>query len=63
MSQIQQGRAVSRRVFKKPKDYLKAEKMYNEAFPEKSGTAADTAKWKPQYSRVTNKIITKTKTA
>lgn len=59
MSQIQQGRAKAKRVFKKPSNFGKAEKMYREVFDGPNKTAADDRKWAPKYSRVTKKQIPK----
>lgn len=59
MSQLQQGRAVAKRVFKRPKSFVKAEKMYDEVFNDRDVVAEQTRKFKPKYSRVTRKIISK----
>lgn len=59
MSQIQQGRAATKRAFKKPKNFMKAQKMYSEVFNDKNDVAAMDKEFKPMYSRVTKKIITK----
>lgn len=59
MSGIQHGRAKGRKTFKKPKSFLKAEKMYKEVFNDRKVAAAHDAAFRPMYSRVTKKLITK----
>lgn len=57
---LQQDRASSKRIFRKPKNFQKAQKMYAEVFNDKNDVAAMDKEFKPMYSRVTKKIITKT---
>lgn len=56
-SGLQQGRASSRRIFKKPKDFKKGEKMYREVFDGPNKALAQDKEFKPKYSRVTHKEI------
>lgn len=56
---LQQGRASTKKIFKAPKDFKKAEKMYREVFDQPNKTAAQDKKWAPKYSRVTHKQIPK----
>lgn len=59
MSDLQQGRGVAKKMFKRPKNFVKAQKDANEVFNADKTTAADTAKWRPVYSRVTHKLVSK----
>lgn len=61
MSDIQQGRAKARKIFKKPKTFAKSEKMYKEVFNDRNVQKEDNAEAAPKYSRVTHKLITKIK--
>lgn len=53
------GRAKSKKIFKKPKDFKKGEKMYREVFDQPNKAAADDKIWKKKYSRVTHKEMSK----
>lgn len=59
MSDLQLGRGKSKRIFKKPKDFRKGEKMYREVFNEDKKAEAQDKEWAKKYSRVTHKQITK----
>lgn len=59
MSDLQLGRGKAKKVFKKPKDFKKGEKMYREVFDQPNKAAAQDKEWKPKYSRVTKKEISK----
>lgn len=61
MAGLQQGRATSKRVFKKPKTFRKAEDMYKEVFDTPNKAVADDKIWAPRYSRVTHKQVAKIK--
>jgi hypothetical protein len=59
MADLQLGRGKSKKVFKKPKDFKKAERMYREVFNEDNKVGAQDKIWKKKYSRVTHKQISK----
>jgi len=54
---LQQGRGIA--SWKAPKDFSKAEKGFKDVFDVQNKTAADDKRWKPIYSRVTHKSISK----
>lgn len=59
MSDLQLGRGKAKKIFKKPKDFKKGEKMYREVFDQPNKAAAQDKEWKPKYSRVTHTQIAK----
>lgn len=61
MADIQLGRGKSKKAFKKPKDFKKAEKMYREVFDQPNKALAQDKEWGPKYSRVTHKELSKIK--
>ncbi len=57
MADLQIGRGTAKKVYRKPKDFKKAEKMYREVFDGPNKTAAQDKEYAPKYSRVTKKQI------
>lgn len=59
MSDLQLGRGKAKKIFKKPKDFKKGEKMYREVFDQPNKAKAQDKEWALKYSRVTKKQISK----
>lgn len=59
MADLQLGRGTAKKIFKKPKDFKKGEKMYREVFDQPNKAVAQDKEWALKYSRVTHKQIAK----